>query len=74
MMEDSRDMVERILNDTHLNRLYLLKNSVYGHSLPTITYNLSTQELIHKVENPILEKIDKLIEERINQIKSSCTH
>ena len=73
-MEDSRDMVERILNDTHLNRLYLLKDSIYGHSSPTITYNLSTQELIHKVENPILEKIDKLIEERINQIKSLCTH
>lgn len=73
-MEDRKEIVERILNDPHLNSLYLLKNSVYGHSLPTITYNLSTQELTHKVENPILEKIDKLIEERINQIKSSCTH
>lgn len=68
-MGDRREIVEKILNDTHLNRLYLLKDSIYGHSSPTITYNLSTQELIHKVENPILEKIDKLIEERINQIK-----
>jgi hypothetical protein len=68
-MGDRREIVEKILNDTHLNRLYLLKDSIYGHSSPTITYNLSTQELIYKVENPILEKIDKLIEERINQIK-----
>ena len=68
-MGDRREIVERILNDPYLNELYFLKNRVYGNSLPTIKYNISTQELINKVENPILEKIDKIIEERINQIK-----
>jgi len=73
-MGDKIEITGRILNDPYLNSLYLLKNSVYGHTKPTIIYSLSTQELIYKVENPILEKIDKLIEERINQIKSSFTN
>ena len=56
-------------NDKYLNYLYEEKSRIISYSSPTIQYNLTSGELIHNIDNPLLRKIDIMIEERIDYLK-----
>lgn len=54
--------------DLHLNGLYTLRNKILSHSLSKIEFNITTNEFKYEVNNPFIDKIDKLINDRIEQI------
>jgi len=54
--------------DLHLNRLYALRNKILSHSLSKIEFNITTKEFKYEVDNLFINKIDKLINDRIEQI------
>lgn len=54
--------------DLHLNRLYTLRNKTLSHSLPKVEFNITSKEFKYEVNNPFIDKIDKLINDRIEQI------
>ena len=60
---------ESFVNDKYLNYLYEEKSKIISHSSPTIKYDLISGELIYNLDNPLLRKIDIMIEERIDYLK-----
>ena len=60
---------ESFVNDKYLNYLYEEKSKIISYSLPTIQYDLTSGELIYNIDNPLLRKIDIMIEERIDYLK-----
>jgi hypothetical protein len=60
---------ESFVNDKYLNYLYEEKSKIISHSLPTIKYNLTSGKLTYNLDNPLLRKIDIMIEERIDYLK-----
>ena len=54
--------------DLHLNGLYTLRNKILSHSLSKVEFNITTNEFKYEVNNPFIDKIDKLINDRIEQI------
>jgi hypothetical protein len=54
--------------DLHLNGLYTLRNKILSHSLSKAEFNVTTKEFKYEVNNPFIDKIDKLINDRIEQI------
>lgn len=60
---------ESFVNDKYLNYLYEEKSNIISYSLPTIRYHLTSGELIYNFDNPLLRKIDIMIEERIDYLK-----
>jgi hypothetical protein len=60
---------ESFVNDKYLNYLYEEKSKIISYSSPTIKYDLISGELIYNLDNPLLRKIDIMIEERIDYLK-----
>ena len=60
---------ESVVNDKYLNYLYEEKSKIISYSLPNIQYDLVSGELIYNIDNPLLGKIDDMIEERIDYLK-----
>ena len=54
--------------DLHLNVLYTLRNKILSHSLSKVEFNVTTNEFKYEVNNPFIDKIDRLINDRIEQI------
>lgn len=54
--------------DLHLNGLYTLRNKILSRSLYKAEFNITTNEFKYEVNNPFIDKIDKLINDRIEQI------
>lgn len=54
--------------DLHLNGLYTLGNKILSHSLSKVEFNITTNEFKYEVNNPFIDKIDRLINDRIEQI------
>lgn len=54
--------------DLHLNGLYSLRHKILSHSLSKAEFNMTTKEFKYEIDNPLIDKIDKLINHRIEQI------
>lgn len=57
--------------DLHLNMLYTLRNKILSHSLSKGEFNITNKEFKYEVNNPFIDEIDKLINDRIEQIVKS---
>jgi hypothetical protein len=60
---------ESFVNDKYLNYLYKEKSKIISYSLPNIQYDLTSGELMYNIDNPLLKKIDIMIEERVDYLK-----
>lgn len=68
----SRLILEAILNDKQLQQLHAKKAEIYSSTTPTVTLGKDGKAKtvwIDETNNPLLSKINKMIEERMEQIK-----